>query len=145
MTSRENHMPHYPVVEMVLNGIADWVRTYRNAVGVTNEFAACGPDEIKAMANDLGMSASDLRTLASEGPGAADLLKRMLVALHVDPAVLDKIDPRMTRELQRSCITCGEKRRCRHELASGTAARNMHQFCPNAPTLETLFGMGSSR
>jgi hypothetical protein len=145
MTGHDNPMPQYPVVEMVINAIADWVKKYRRAVGANDEFAQCSPEDVKAMASDLGMAASDLRTLAGQGPEAAGLLKKMLVALNVDPMLLEKLDPRTTRELQMACITCGEKRRCRHELAAGTAATNMNEFCPNAVTLKSLFGMDKSR
>jgi hypothetical protein len=146
MISRENQTPHYyPVVELVLDGIADWVKQYRQAVDARSEFAHCTPDEVKAMAKDLGMTPSDLRTLADQGPEAADLLKRMLVALKVDPKILGNLDPRISRNLQRSCITCGEKRRCRHELTAGTAVRNMHEYCPNALTLKDIFDAVNSR
>ena len=56
MTSRENQVPHYRMVEMVLDGIADWVRKYRHAVDARSEFADCHQDEVKATVNDLGMS-----------------------------------------------------------------------------------------
>jgi hypothetical protein len=144
MTDRDNPIPHYPVVEMVIDAIADWVKKYRYAADLDNELTHCGPDEVKAIAKDLGMTSSDLRTLAVRGPGAADLLKKMLVALKIDPKILKDIDPLIARELQRSCILCGEKRRCEHELAAGTAARNMHAFCPNAVTLDTMFKPGSA-
>ena len=137
MTGRDNSMPHYPVVEMVIDAISDFVRKYRHTVAPHDELARCTPDDVRTMASDLGLAPSDLRTIASQGPEAADLLKKMLVALKVDPKVLDEIDPRITRDLQRSFIICGEKRRCRHELAAGTAARNMREFCPNAVTLES--------
>jgi hypothetical protein len=62
MTSRENQTPHYPVVEIVLDGIADWVKQYRQAVDSRSELACCNPDEVKPIANDLGMTPSDPRT-----------------------------------------------------------------------------------
>src|SRR5262249_2012625 len=120
MDTHGNRMPSYPVVEMVIGAVADWIKNYRHAIGLSEELANCGPDEGKAMASDLGMTPADLRELAGKGPGAADLLKKMLVALKVDPNALNEIDPRVTRDLQRSCITCQTKRRCGHELAAGT-------------------------
>ena len=132
-------MPTYPVVEMVFGAIADWVKNYRYAVCLNEDLANCGPDEVRKIANDLGMTPVDLRELASKGPGAADLLKKMLLALKVDPKALSEIDQHVTRDLQRLCTTCGAKRRCKHELAAGTAVKNMHEFCPNAVSLETLF------
>jgi hypothetical protein len=35
------------------------------------------------------------------------------------------------RDLQRLCIVCGQKRRCQHELARGTAAE--HFFVSSVP------------
>ena len=142
MTSRENQVPYSRMVEMVLDGIADWVKKYRHAVDAKSELADCHPDEVKAIVNDLGMTPSDLHTLAGHQgpePEAAELLKGMLVALKVDPKILDMLDPRITRDLKKSCITCGEKWRCRHELSAGTAVRNMHEYCPNAVTFNDLF------
>lgn len=138
MTGRAN----FPVVDMVVSAIADWVKNYRYATGLNDELAHCSADEVKAMANDLGLTTADLRELASKGPGAADLLKRMLIAMKVDPKVLSELDPRVTRDLQRLCTTCGAKRRCEHELAAGTAVKHMHEFCPNAVTLDSLFPIG---
>jgi hypothetical protein len=131
--------PTYPVVEMVIGAIADWVKNYRYRTGLNEDFANCGPDEVRAIAKDLGMTTADLRELASKGPEAADLLRRMLVALRVDPEALNEIDQRVARDLQHLCITCVAKRRCEHELAAGTAVKNMHEFCPNAVSLKTLF------
>jgi hypothetical protein len=139
VTNEVNQTARYPLVDMVLDGIADWVKQYRQAVDARSEFAHCKPDEVKTIANDLGMTPSDLRTIADRGPEAADLLSRMLIALKVDPTILGKLDPAISRNLQRSCILCSEKRRCRHELAAGTAVRNMHEYCRNALTLDAIF------
>jgi hypothetical protein len=138
MTGRA--VPAYPVVDFVIGAIGAWIRNYRCAAGLNDEFSNCGPDEVKAIANDMGMTPADLQALAMKGPGAADLLKEMIVALKADPAALHEMDQRTTRELQKLCIGCGEKRRCEHELAAGTAATNMHEFCPNAAALKTRFG-----
>jgi hypothetical protein len=133
------YLSNYPVVEMVINAIADWVKNYRFTAGLHDELEACGPDEVRAIAQDIGLTPSDLRELASKGPGAADLLEKMLVALKVDPKILKELDSRLTTDLRRLCITCGHKGRCKHELAAGTAAKNFQEFCPNAVSLETMF------
>lgn len=133
-------LPNYPVVDFVVGAIADWVKRHRYTVELRKNFANCGPHEIRAIASDLGLTTSDLRELASKGPGAADHLKRMLAALKVNPKALSEIDQRVARDMQRRCITCRVKRRCTHEMAAGTAAKNMHEFCPNAAPLKSLFG-----
>ena len=137
MPNRDDAHPHYPVLDMVLNSIADWVNNYRNAA--SGGLSHCDRDEVAQIANDIGMSPGELRELSTRGPGAADLVQKMLVALGVDPMVLADKNPLVMRDLQRLCSNCGDKGRCAHELADGTAAAHFHEFCPNAFTLEALF------
>jgi hypothetical protein len=131
--------PSYPRLEPILDAVASWVSRYRYAVGLRKELQQCGADEVARTARDLGISPRELVRLANRGPAAADLLPKLLRALGVDPATLARQDPLAMRDLQRLCITCGEKRRCEHELAAGTAARHYRSFCPNAFTLDALF------
>jgi hypothetical protein len=138
MINRENEIPSNPLVETALNAIAAWVSTYRDTLGINNELGMCGPDEVMRMAKEIGVTPSQLREL-SKGHGNANLLKSMLVALHVDPKVIADMDPLVMRELKWLCITCSNKKRCEHELAKGTAAEHFHEFCPNAVSLDELF------
>jgi hypothetical protein len=138
MINRENEIPNNPLVETALNAIAAWVSTYRDALGINNEFGMCGPDEVMRMAKEIGVTPSQLREL-SKGHSNANLLKSMLVALHVDPKVIGDMDPLVMRELKWLCITCSNKKRCEHELAKGTAAEHFREFCPNAVSLDELF------
>ena len=140
MISRENGLPSNLLVETALKAIADWVSNYRNAIGFNNEFGMCGPDDVMRMAKEIGVTPSQLHELVSKGPGNANLLKTMLVALHVDPKVLADMDPLIMRELKWLCITCSNKKRCEHELAKGTATEHFREFCPNAVSLDELLG-----
>ena len=138
MINRQNELRRYPLVEAALAAIADWVTNYRNAIGLKNEFAMCGPDEVMRMAKDIGVTPSQLEELVRKGPDSANLLKRMLVALHVDPKIIADIDPLIMREMKWLCITCSNKKRCEHELAKGTATEHFHEFCPNAVSIDEL-------
>ena len=131
--------PIYETLEPVLDAIASWVKKYRYAAGLRGELARCGPDEVALTARELGLSADELWRIARKGPDAADLLQKMLLALGVNPKTLASQDPMIMRDLQRLCITCAQKKRCRHELAGGTAGKNFREFCPNAYTLKALF------
>jgi hypothetical protein len=138
MIPRENELPSYTLVESALKAIANWVTRYRNAIGFNNEFGMCGPDEVMRMAKDIGVTPSQLQELVRKGPDSANLLKRMLVALHVDPKIIADMDPLVMREMQWLCITCNNKKRCEHELAKGTATEHFHEFCPNAVSIDEL-------
>jgi hypothetical protein len=139
MPGREIHPPHYPMVEFIVDAIAGWINKYRQMNSLHDEFGQCRPEDVMQIAKDLGVPANELRVLAAKGPGAADLLEKMLIALRVDPSVLAKTDPAVMRDLQRLCIVCSQKGRCEHELAEGTAAEHFRDFCPNAFTLDELF------
>jgi transcriptional regulator with XRE-family HTH domain len=129
----------YPTLTMILNAIANWVKKYRYAAGLHQELAECGTDDVARIARDLGIDTAELLKLVDNGPGAADLLKRMLRALGADGNALALTDPLVMRDLQRLCISCSYKKRCEHDLAAGTAAQNYREYCPNAVSLEALF------
>jgi len=89
-----------------------------------------------------------LRTLASYGPNAAELLNRRMAALRIDPdRVLDLFT---LRDLQRLCTTCRSRKQCARDLAdpSGDRAENgqdWQDYCPNAATLNMLVALDSYR
>jgi hypothetical protein len=139
MPGREVGKLHYPTVEIVLDVIAGWINRYRHMNGAHNELGQCTQNDLIRIAKDLGLSVNELRGLATKGPGAADVLQKMLLALSVDPKALAEADPAVMRDLQRICILCSQKGRCQHELTEGTAAEHFREFCPNAYTLDALF------
>jgi hypothetical protein len=123
----------------VLDAIADWVKRYREAIGLRNELATCTPEQVAVIARDVGLSPGDLLSITAKGPHAADELPRLLRALGVDPQKLATEDPGTMRALQRICITCGNKGQCQHDLAGGTAWSHYRDYCPNAISLDALF------
>jgi hypothetical protein len=129
----------------VLDAIANWVRKYREAIGLRNELANCAPEQVAVIARDIGLSPAELSFVTAKGPHAADELPKLLRALGVDPQKLASEDPGTMRELQRICVTCGHKGQCQHELARGTAARHYHDYCPNAISLDVLFRPNSNQ
>ena len=142
---RDRGNSRYPTAEYVLDAIAGWVKSYRSMPGTRDDLGQCGQEETVKIARDLGLPVSDLRGLTAKGPDAANALSRMLCALSMDPASLAEGDPATMRDLQRTCILCGQKSRCKHDLAKGTVAQHFRQFCPNAYTLDALLKQKSSR
>ncbi len=138
MADRENRTPSSPVEDAAFAAIANWVTKYRNVTGINNESSRCSPNDVMRMAAEIGVSPSQLKELTREGGGNANLLKRMLVALQVDPKVIAEIDPLVMREMKWLCITCTDKTQCEHDLANGTAVEHFHKYCPNAVSLDEL-------
>jgi uncharacterized protein DUF6455 len=100
-----------------------------------NELANCSESELARVAQDLGISAADLRVLASRDKTAADLLYRRLGSLQLDPT---SIDPILMRDLQRCCSNCDSKQLCAHELEDKPKGASWPKYCPNEQTIAAL-------
>lgn len=102
-----------------------------------SELTCCG-DEIERIAGDFRMSASELRTIASKGSHAADLLLRRMAALDLDRNEVARTYGPVFQDLQRVCVTCQRRRRCTHDLVRDAAIPAWKDYCPNAATLVAL-------
>jgi hypothetical protein len=132
--TNQNHDRH-----TVFDTIANWIKDYRETIGQRNELAKCTPEIVASIARDIGVSPEELSFFTAKGPHAADELPKLLRALGVDPEKLASVEPAKMRDLQRICVTCGYKGQCRHDLASGTAASDYREYCPNAISLDAVF------
>jgi hypothetical protein len=140
MADLERQPPSTHLVEIIFSGVANWVSKFRTILGLDNQLGQCDPDEVKRVVSDLGLTPSAISELALKGTDVADLLQKMLVALHVDPNVLANTDPQIVRDLRLTCITCSERKRCVQEIANGAASEHFREFCPRAFTFDVLFG-----
>jgi hypothetical protein len=127
------------MLNMVIGAVANWVTKYRRGLEAENEFKHCSPGDVKRTANDLGISSGELIAIAGKGPGSAELLQKLLVALGIDPKEIANYDPATMQDLRRLCVSCGNKDECRQNLDAGTATAHFHAFCPNAFTIDALF------
>jgi len=124
----------YPVVNLVIDTFGDWLK-HRREVREMREMDAASFDQI---ASDLRISTADLEALVRRGPHSADELPKMLQALGIDQADLARTETLVLRDMERVCSLCNHKRRCGHELATGSAAAHYEEFCANAPTIDGL-------
>jgi hypothetical protein len=121
----------------MLGGLVEWWRNLRAASVRLDELHNCG-DDIGAIARDVGLSRSDLCTIAAKRPDAADQLKLRLEALHLDRAAVLRTDPLVVRDLERVCTVCGSKRQCKRDWVRHPDDEVWRAYCPNAHTLEAL-------
>jgi|SRR5208282_66382 len=119
--------------DAILQWFRDWTRT-----GSVSELKCFGDEEIERIAKDVGVSASELRTLATFGPEAADLLLRRMAALDLDRKEVARIEPQTFQDLQRVCLMCESRRRCARDFAGDSASEAWKDYCPNAATLIAL-------
>jgi hypothetical protein len=102
------------------------------------ELAACPPDELRRVAQDVGVSVSDLRIMAAAHPGHGALLPERLRQLGIDPAYVQSALTATYRDLERTCAMCPAWRRCARDLANGDVQSGMDSYCLNSPTIDAL-------
>jgi hypothetical protein len=118
--------------------VSQWWRDWTRRSSALSELKCWGEDEVERVAKDVGVSASELRRLASLGPGSADLLLRRMAALNLDRNEVSRTEPRTFQDLQRVCTMCNSHRRCKRDLARDSADPAWQDYCPNAATLMAL-------
>ena len=123
-----------PLVEL-LTLFTEAGKAFWRKRAAVNELAGCDALEVARVAQDLGISAADLRILANRDKTAADLLNRRLETLRLDPT---SVDPTLMRDLQRCCSNCDSKQLCAHELEDKPKAASWPKYCPNEETIASL-------
>jgi hypothetical protein len=102
------------------------------------ELAACPPRELSRMAQDVGLSVSELMAIARANPGPRDLLPRRLQLLGVDPGYARSAHTMAYRDMERTCAMCRAWRLCACDLARGNAQAGMDTYCLNAEAIDAL-------
>jgi Family of unknown function (DUF6455) len=126
-----------PLVEL-LSFLTEAGKAFWRKIAAVNELAGCDALEVARVAQDLGISAADLRALASRDKTSADLLTRRLETLRLDPT---SVDPALMRDLQRCCSNCDSKQLCAHELEDKPRAASWPKYCPNEETIAAIATM----
>lgn len=116
----------------------EWVRQRKLLRQCRLRLETCDRNEIERMAQDVGLSAGELRQLSERGPDAAKLLFERLHALHLDADALAKNAPSTLRDLERLCSSCISKKRCQLDLMLVPNDPHWRQYCPNVGTLDDV-------
>jgi hypothetical protein len=93
------------------------------------------PREIERVAEDVRLTAPELRGLVARGPHAADELIERMRVLGIGKDDVEAIAPGLLRDLQRTCAACNVKGVCRRDLAQAPDDPRWEGYCPNASGL----------
>jgi len=145
MSSKTIEARDWPALEHFIGPIAEWWRRRAAIRENLTDLNAFGPEDMARMAQDVGISASDLRALATHCTDAADLLDRRLAALGIDSGQLAQAGLAELRDMQRLCTTCQSKGRCAHDLVDDPDDPVWRQYCPNEEALIELAQAGIER
>jgi hypothetical protein len=102
------------------------------------EFARLYPNEVGRIAHDLGMTTPELLRASVEGEAWRRLLNARLLALGIEPNIINVSEPEYTRDLERICTLCDSKTQCTRDLNRRPESGIWRTYCPNASTLDLL-------
>lgn len=144
----------FAYAQKVLSAVsASMLQPWRGRIAAESENRREGSertDEIERLARETGISIDDLQTLAMLGIHGADLMRRRMRILRIDPNRLYDSEPAMFRELQKSCSACASHGRCALDLAQDAidpTRVDWRDYCPNVAMLNMLSAVeiGTSR
>lgn len=130
-TARISHRFSSSVMEFFA---AKW-RNWRGRRAGLAQIYDTGPAEMQHIARDLNISPAELGALAGHSGDSADLMRRRLHSLDIDPAT---IEPAVIRDMQRCCSQCGAKTLCEHELEDHPKGATWPKYCLNEHTIDSL-------
>ena len=128
-------------LSVIVDAVARWRRNWMRARHNLFDLQDCSADEVKRIAQNLGISVAEFRSIAAHVPDRAHLLRRRMAALRVDPDELARSEPTTFQELRRLCSACDSRGRCALDLAdkgADPAWQAWRDYCPNATTLSVL-------
>ena len=127
--------------------VQSWRRWMARRADQLLETARLGSDNLEYLTDDLKAAGSDLCTVA--GGHGDDLLRRLMLALDLDPYELALSDPALLRHLCRRCALCQSRKDCASDLARASAGQawqgrdDWRDYCENALALEMLIALRS--
>ncbi len=136
--SMPNPVSTYPVFKSVVTTFREWAHKCKVMRQSRHQFDETDSHELARIANDVGLSPSELRRMAKLGPNAAKQLLDRMTALRLDPEVIAKTEPITMRDMQRLCSACASKKQCQRDLILDRDDPVWRQYCPNAGTLGAL-------
>ncbi len=122
----------------IMTTVTEWVRFCCSALGARQEPGASASADVASPA-PMSIASRALDQAIADWPNSAALLRKMMIALGLEPDAPALLDHAALEELRQLCATCEHKTECARDLAQGTAAENFYAYCPNARVLDSIY------
>ncbi len=133
MAQSAAHAAEQSLIDRLLDRIERWA-------GGT-EIERMSAADVRILAHDIGLDASDLTRLAKEDRNAAHLLYSRLEQLGLSVAEIEAAGVGTQRDLERTCGLCADRAVCEHDLNERPESDAWRKICPNTWTFDTMEGL----
>ena len=113
--------------------IREWWRNWcarRNGLAELRQ-----PTVLEFVAKDLNLSPQELHAVAAKWPNGSELLYARMAVLRLNRKQFSPAELGVLRDAERVCTLCGNKKTCKHDLASNPTGSDWLSYCPNVDTL----------
>lgn len=118
----------------------DYVEYCKRDAAAKRELSALSAGECSVVLHDLGVTRQELEEAIRLPYASQDLYGEALKAIGIDQRALEARYGAWSRDMQRTCMSCRCRRRCRREIAAARFAADYRTFCPNADDFAELAG-----
>ncbi len=119
----------------ILPRMLDWLKA---RLARDRELQDLTPHDYDTMAADIGVTPEQFHDLAPRIDDHSDQMDAMIRAQGLEPRDVRRAFGGLRRDMEVLCAQCRSPARCRRELAAGTAAARMHDFCVNAAAIDDM-------
>lgn len=92
------------------------------------------------MAREAGLSLRELRELSLIPYFSEDLLSLAMSSMQIDVLSFRLRYGTWYSDMERMCVICKVRRRCRRDVASDAFGLNYYYYCPNADSISEIVG-----
>jgi hypothetical protein len=125
---------------LAVNYLKDKERSRR----AMREVDSLGSSEAARVLSEVGLSRGEFAAAMSHPFASDDLLSQALSSVGIDPDEFGVRNIEWLQGLQRSCMRCGVRGRCKRIMARDEFTRRHQDFCPNSGDFEQILARQAS-
>lgn len=110
----------------------DYFADRRRSIATLREFEALGLDECVPVLKDCGLTRRDFVDAMRRPLASLDLLSPAMQSIGIDPTAFHSREAGFGRDMDRTCMLCRHRCRCRNDIATSDFASRHRDFCPNS-------------
>lgn len=119
----------------ILSRTLDWLKA---RLARDRELQGLTPHDYDILAADIGVTPEQFHDIAPRIDDHSEQMDAMMRVRGLDPDDVRRVFGGLVRDMEVLCAQCRSPGRCRRELAAGSAAAGMHEYCVNAAAIDDM-------
>jgi hypothetical protein len=117
---------------------ADYFRDRERSRRARKEIDSLGSNEAARVLSEAGLTRGEFAAAMSQPFASDDLLSQALCSVGIDADEFGVRNIEWLQDLQRSCMRCSVRGRCRRVMGRAEFSRRYKDFCPNSGDFEQI-------